>query len=278
MPGGGSHQVAAPGDGDWVLLIEETDGTPLSVLAQPGTVFAWQPRYRAPVAAAAPRAQPQAFQFDPAGAEVVFEEVDGLIAAEAEHFALQTHDDVRRWYLVTKDNTPDVEPDGDPNHAEGASGGAYLEILPDTRRTHGDPLIGGQNFSNEPGRLGVLYYPVYIDTPGRYYVWGRINCTGSEDNGLHVGIDGTWPPSGRRMQWVGSHGQWQWDSKQRTAQVHTGEKYKLYLDIEEPGLHTIMFSMREDGAEFDKWLMALEREFARPSDAGPPERRRESTR
>ena len=30
---------------------------------------------------------------------------------------------------------------------------------------------------------------------------------------------------------------------------------KIWLDIKEPGLHTIMFSMREDGFEFDKFLL-----------------------
>jgi len=53
---------------------------------------------------------------------------------------------------------------------------------------------------------------------------------------------------------------------------HCGEPYKIYLDIEQPGLHTIEFSMREDGFEFDKWLMTKDRNFARPADPGPAER------
>ena len=35
--------------------------------------------------------------------------------------------------------------------------------------------------------------------------------------------------------------------------------YKLYLDIDTPGKHTIMFSMREDGTEFDKWMMTTQK-------------------
>ncbi len=65
---------------------------------------------------------------------------------------------------------PDVKSDGDPPYLADASGGAYLEILPDTRRTHDDPLVTGENFSDEPGRLAVLHYIVHFDTPGRYYV------------------------------------------------------------------------------------------------------------
>ena len=199
--------------------------------------------------------------------DVVFAERDGLVAVEAEHFFRQTHDDVRQWRLTTQDHTPDVEPDGDENHAADASGGAYLEALPDTRRTHDDRLIRGENFSNEPGKLGILHYRVHFDTPGRYYVWGRIHSTGTEDNGLHVGLDGAWPESGQRMQWTDKQ-RWAWGSRQRTEENHGGERYKLFLDVEEPGEHIITFSMREDGTEFDKWLMTTDREFV-PQDQGP---------
>ena len=57
------------------------------------------------------------------------------------------------------------------------------------------------------------------------------------------------------MQWKCKNGDWQWDSNQRTEHVHTGVKYKSYLDIVELEFHTIMFSMRDDGFELDKWLL-----------------------
>jgi len=207
----------------------------------------------------------------PAGSDQaeIFEEKNGLVAVEAEHFAAQTDTETRKWYVTTAAKTPSVTPDGDDNHAASASGGAYVEILPDTRRNHSMKLIGGENFSNEPGKLGVLVYPVRFKTPGRYYVWVRAYSTGSEDNGLHVGLDGTWPESGQRLQWCEGKNSWRWDSKQRTEKEHCGEPYKIYLDIDQPGLHTIEFSMREDGFEFDKWLMTTNRNFTRPEDAGP---------
>jgi len=198
-----------------------------------------------------------------------FEEADGLVAVEAEHFAVQTDTETRKWHITTSARAPDVFPDGDESHADSASGGAYIEILPDTRQNHGMKLINGENFSNQPGKLGVLVYPVRFKTPGRYYIWVRAYSTGSEDNGLHVGIDGAWPESGQRLQWCEGKNAWRWESKQRTEAQHCGEPYKIYLDIEEPGLHTIEFSMREDGFEFDKWLMTKDRDFARPEDAGP---------
>ena len=200
---------------------------------------------------------------------VVFAESDGLVAVEAEHFFQQTATDVRAFHITHADLTPAIKPDGDPNHAAGASGGAYVEILPDTRRTHGDKLILGENFSPEPGKMAILHYKVHFSNPGTYYVWVRAHSTGPEDNGLHVGIDGEWPATGQRLQWCEGKRTWRWDSKQRTAEQHCGEPHKIFLEINEPGEHTISFSMREDGFEFDKFLMTTDRNFARPAGPGP---------
>lgn len=210
--------------------------------------------------------------YNVANAKKIHKQRNGIVVVEAENFDAVDHQDHRRWYLTTLEHTPNVKPDPDPNHAEGASGGAYLEILPDTRVTHSDPLVQGVSFSNQPGQCSVLYYPVVIDEPGRYYVWVRMCCTGSEDNGLHVGIDGAWPASGARLQFTGKHGQWQWDSRQRTDQVHTGVLGQIWLDIEEPGLHTIMFSMREDGFEFDKFMLTRDKApmDSKSGEMGPP--------
>jgi len=201
------------------------------------------------------------FDFDPATAPRVFEEQNGLLVVEAEDFARQSHDSIRRWYLTTTHDAPTGMRDSDENHAATASGNAYLEILPDTRKDHGERLIQNENFTEDPGRMAVLYYPVYFNTPGRYYVWGRACPTGSEDNGLHVGLDGQWPASGMRMQWITKRNAWHWDSKQRTQQAPTGVKYRIYLDVTEPGYHTVLFSMREDGFELDRWLMSTNRDI-----------------
>ena len=55
---------------------------------------------------------------------------------------------------------------------------------------------------------------------------------------------------------------------------HCGQPDKIYLAVEQPGLHTIEFSMREDGFEFDKWLMTTDRDLTRPAGPGPPQRQR----
>lgn len=192
------------------------------------------------------------------------EEKDGYVEVEAEDYYSQDSMDIRQWYLIDEDYDNSVLPDGDGNHSATASGLAYLEILPDTRQTYTDPLTTGINFSNEPGKLAILHYRVKFNNPGKYYVWVRAYSTGTEDNGIHVGLNGEWVESGQRMQWCEGKEQWTWASKQRIPEEHCGIEERIFLEIKEPDIHTISFSMREDGFEFDKWVMS--KVFQQPSD------------
>lgn len=184
-----------------------------------------------------------------------FEEKAGMVAVEAEHFESQEHSEVRKWYIIDKNYVGQITPDIDSAFYHDASGRAYLELLPDTRWTHDEKLIHGENFSGEPGKVGVLNYRIYFNNPGKYYVWVRAHSTGSEDNGIHVGLDGEWPESGQRMQWCAGKHKWTWESKQRTSEKHCGVPEQIYLEVKKKGWHTISFSMREDGFEFDKFLL-----------------------
>lgn len=206
------------------------------------------------------------FWLESCNSEKVFEEKNGFLAVEAEDFHAQELDEIRKWYRVDKNNLPNISPDIDEPHFSSASGGAYLEILPDTRTTHDDKLVRGENFSNIPGKLGILHYKVKINNPGKYYVWVRCFATGSEDNGIHVGLDGKWVDSGKRMQWCEGRNEWTWASKQRTKEEHCGIEKQIYLEIEKAGFHTISFSMREDGFEFDKWI--IEKVYQQPVGFG----------
>lgn len=172
-------------------------------------------------------------------------ERDGLLRVEAESFDRQGLTALREWVVVRSGA-----------HAEGASGGAYVEVQPDTRKTHADKLVPGENFTNDPGVMAVIEFDVSITSPGRYFVWVRAYSTGTEDNGVHVGLDGAWPDSGRRMQWCEGKDEWTWASKQRTTEQHCGVPGLIWLDIDAPGPHTVMFSMREDGFEMDAWVLA----------------------
>ena len=132
-------------------------------------------------------AQSLPFAYDPTKANKVHKQTNGMVVVEAEEFDAADRQVHRQWLLTTAGKTPEVKPNLDPNHAAGASGGAYLEILPDTRVTHADSLVDGVSFTN----------------------------TGS---------------------------------------------------------HTIMFSMREDGFEFDKFLLTPDQKpmESKSGDLGPP--------
>ncbi|NNE90958.1 MAG: hypothetical protein HKN23_04870, partial [Verrucomicrobiales bacterium] len=181
-----------------------------------------------------------------AGSGIVSSKKNGVVEFEAEDFFKQTKTGKRKWYRSSVDGQPDLKPDADPAHLEGASGGEYIEVLPDSRKNHGEKLIRGENFEPQPGKMAILHYKVEFPEPGKYYVWARAFSTGTEDNGFHIGLNGDWPESGQRWQTVVKK-RWHWECKQRTDKVHTGVPMQLFLEIPKAGEHEIQISMREDG-------------------------------
>ncbi|WP_281989561.1 DUF5060 domain-containing protein [Aquimarina aggregata] len=193
---------------------------------------------------------------------------NGIVVVEAEDFYTQTKTEIRKWYIISSDFKTSLQ-DSDPqSHFNKASGQKYIEILPDTRSNHQEKLKIDQNFTNEPGKMAVIHYKVNFPKPGRYYVWVRAYSTGTEDNGIHVGVDGQWPESGQRMQWCEGKNSWKWDNRQRTIERHCGLPGFIFLDIEKAGVHDIQFSMREDGFEMDQWIMTVDKNYH-------PEKKRE---
>ncbi|TNJ47206.1 DUF5060 domain-containing protein [Tamlana fucoidanivorans] len=187
-----------------------------------------------------------------------FEEQNGFLEVEAEDYHFNSNNESpRKWYLQSKDNSVPFE--NTKEHSSSASGNAYIKALPDTRVTHKDPLIQGENFFPVPGTGGLVSYKVKINTPGQYYVWVRAYSSGPEDNGLHVGVDGTWPESGQRIQLCKGKHAWTWSSAQRVPKNHCGYPQTITLNFETPGEHIISFSMREDGFELDKWLLTQDK-------------------
>ncbi|MFY8328148.1 hypothetical protein [Pseudoalteromonas sp. ZZD1] len=196
-----------------------------------------------------------------ASAGQVYHENAGFVVIEAENFSTQHLDDKRRWLVFSK-NTPEHNlADADQAHYHDASNGAYIEILPDTRSNHHETLVINENFTNNAGTMAVLSYPTYFATPGRYYVWARAYSTGSEDNGVHLGINGQWPESAKRLQLCEGKHAWTWSSAQRVNTNHCGTPNTIFVDIPHKGVHTIMVSMREDGFELDKLLLTKDKSY-----------------
>ena len=198
---------------------------------------------------------------------------NGTAVIEAEHYSTQHKADTRRWIIFNnQSNNAHGLADSDKMHLEDASNDAYIELLPDTRTNHSEPLEHGVNFSATPGKLAVLTYPVYFNTPGRYFVWARAYSSGSEDNGLHVGLNNTWPSSSQRLQLCEGKNKWTWSSNQRQKDNHCGTPNTIWLDIPENGVHNITLSMREDGFELDKIILTQDPDY-KPEGAGPSETR-----
>jgi len=199
------------------------------------------------------------------------QEQNGMVVIEAENFATQTQADVRRWIIFSEGHTPNEAKhlaDADTPHTKDASGGSYIESLPDTRVNHNETLIKGVNFSGAAGAMAILTYPVYFSQAGRYYIWGRGFSTGPEDNGFHFGLNGQWPDTSQRMQFCKGKHKWTWSSQQRRPKSHCGEPHTLWVDIPHAGQHTFMLSMREDGAELDKIILTKDKKFT-PKKIGP---------
>lgn len=198
---------------------------------------------------------------------------EGLVVIEAEHYVTQGSADHRRW-IVFNDTSPALHgfADNDPLHVQGASQNSYIELLPDTRTHHSETLVEGRNFSAVPGQLAVIAYPIHFQQSGRYYIWARAYSSGSEDNGVHIGIDAQWPVSSQRLQLCKGKNRWTWSSNQRDQQNHCGTPNTIWLDIPNEGLHTLKVSMREDGFELDKLILTQDPSYV-PSGKGPKETR-----
>lgn len=179
-----------------------------------------------------------------------------FVRIEAEDFTSKSD----RWVLTSPDSTPDVQPDPDPPHNGNASGNANLELLPDSRVTHADDVVNGGidgNFWGGPGGGPRIDYDVFVPEAGRYFVYVKTYSTGTEDNGIHVGVNGTLPQSGQRIQICSKHN-WFWTSGQRTDADHCGVTKTIWLDFPEAGVNTVTFFAREDGFEIDQFLLLKE--------------------
>jgi len=191
----------------------------------------------------------------PAFAETIQTSEYIYIGVEAEGFDTGTGHE--RW-VVTDSSTPAIVDDPDGNHSDTSSGGVYLELLPDIRVTHEDPF-GPPDAFWAAGQGPSASYTVTFPEEGRYYVHGRAFSTGTEDNGLHIGLNGAWPLSGQAMQFcTAGQNAWAWRSAKRHSGptgASCGVNHTIYLDIPTAGDHVVAISAREDGFELDRFAL-----------------------
>ncbi|AUC21171.1 hypothetical protein BTO15_03165 [Polaribacter sejongensis] len=180
-----------------------------------------------------------------------FEEKDGMLEIEAENYHYKSNNSTKRNWVVRSldDKISGV------NYSKSANKNSYIQALPDTRVTHDDTLILGENFFPVSGTGGVISYKIKINNPGKYYIWVNALSTGTEDNGVHVGFNENWQESGARIQWCDGKNEWTWSSAQRMPDNHCGIEKTIYLNFDKSGEYVLSFSMREDGFKMDRFIL-----------------------
>lgn len=197
----------------------------------------------------------------------VFRENAGLVVVEAEHFYKQTNTQNRAWYINSKTHQPHVWPDYDAATFDDAGGSAYVEALPDLFHDDNDPIINGHNLGGG-GSVAVMHYKISFNSAGRYYIWTRLRSNDQEDNTTAAGIDGTWPVTSQTLQSPVEHKKWVWKSENRLKR-NPWTIGRAALDVKTPGVHDVLFSMREDGEEFDRFILTMDSLFAIEDGIGP---------
>jgi len=195
---------------------------------------------------------------------LIFEDKNGMVAVEAEHFYKQTKTDKRFWYINSPSVHPGVWPDYDTASCEDAGGLAYVEALPDLFHSEEDPIISGDNLGNS-GNVAVMHYKIFFNKPGLYYIWTRLRSNDQEDNTTQAGINDTWPITAQILQSPVEKKTWIWKSENRLSR----KPWKIgraCLEVPTAGLHDIQFAMREDGCQIDRMLLTSNSDFV-PSDS-----------
>jgi len=193
---------------------------------------------------------------DPVGAAVADLPKSFIIEAE-DYTALEPRDDASNFVVV--DTAHEIRAgDPDASHLSGASGGSYLEALPDTFTQVGEDTAG--TFFRQPGAGCTLTYRVDFARAGRYVLWLRAYAGGGKDNSAFVGLGGAWNPV--PVQVCGAPG-WTWTSALRdeAASGICSETERAWLEVEAPGPHNVQVSLREDGFELDQLLLTLDHDL-----------------
>jgi hypothetical protein len=195
---------------------------------------------------------------DPVGAAL--SDAPSSFTIEAEDYtALDARDEASNFVVVDTEHEASAD-DPDASHLAGASGGSYLEALPDTF-TEETEATAGVDFFRQPGAGCTLTYRVDFGREGRYFVWLRAYAGGGKDNTAFIGIDGAWNPVPAQV--CGAAG-WDWTSALRdeAAGGTCSETERAWLDVEAAGPHNVQVSLREDGFELDQLFLTLDPDVA----------------
>ena len=138
---------------------------------------------------------------------------EGMRVLNASKFDASVSSAGRDWSIVSVD---------------GLASGRAIQV-PDQNSSQGAPRVD---------------YLVDFDTPGRYFVDVLARAHDSDEDSVNIGLDGMVVSSAAHIG-ITRDGNWNWNS-------HQMSKYgggAAFVEVSNPGLHTISVMMREDGAE-----------------------------
>lgn len=179
-----------------------------------------------------------------AWAAQAFQESNGQVVIEAEHFDANISRNSKTWTQETQ--------------TAGFSGEAYLTALPNTGTTNSSGYT-----TNSP----ELQYHVNFTTTGTYYVWVRGYGPTTADDSIHAGVDGTAPSSADKISSSVFLSGFNWSQD-------TMDGSPARLTISSPGVHVVQLWMREDGFKVDKLLFTTSTSSTPPLGVGPTESQR----
>ena len=161
---------------------------------------------------------------------------DALVAIEAEHY----------HYLQRVENYS-----WEPDFSDGYSAGGALRALSEN----------GTDF-DDADSSPRLDYNVKFDIPGIYYIWVRGQATGSEDDSVTIGMDGTDSGTADKIQFS-SYDTWMWSNSRIDGSEAT-------IEVMSAGIHTLNIWMHKNGLRIDKIILVKSPAY-QPSGKGPEE-------
>ena len=205
---------------------------------------------------------------------VIYGESGGVVVGEAETYSRRTnHPDGSFWAVVPLEETPADDPGPVISNARG---GQYIQVLPDSSGPNPNP--GGAGGPTNPPSIE---YDMLINTVGTYRFFARW-----DNNSINRGASDSFfvdlvqmkdGPGGTIADWYelsqggdSNFATSPWDAGGGFEQNVAGPANSAMLwTITTPGIYTLRFSEREDGAAIDSFVFQLNN-LAAPTGNGPP--------
>ena len=167
---------------------------------------------------------------------------DGLVSMEAENYHFEVPKGDHHWAIA---NVPS---------SKGASGDKMVQALPNSGTN-----LAGTEIENSPR----MDFDIDFVKTGTHYVWIRGWSSDSDDNSVHVGINGNMISTADKLEYPATSA-WEWTKS-------TKDGADAEINIPSTGVNTLNIWMREDGTRLDKIVLTTSAGYV-PSGTGPEEK------